>query len=52
MPITSIVEFSPVEGEDPLEGYHLVTRELNDGRPMDKAFRVWLGVARARLQRR
>ena len=36
MPITSIVEFSPVEGEDPLEGYDLVTRELNDGRPMTR----------------
>ena len=34
MPITAILEFTAVEGEDPREGYDRVSRELNDGRPM------------------
>ena len=33
MPITAIVEFTAVEGEDPREGYDRVSRALNDGRP-------------------
>ena len=37
MPITAILEFSAVEGEDPLEEYDLVNRELNDGRPSQGA---------------
>ena len=36
MPITAIVEFTPVEGEDPREGYDLVNRALNDGHPMKR----------------
>ena len=36
MPITSIVEFPPVEGNDPREAYDRVSRELNGGRPMTK----------------
>jgi hypothetical protein len=36
MPITAIVEFTPVEGQDPRAGYDRVTRELNDGRPITR----------------
>jgi hypothetical protein len=36
MPITAIVEFTALEGEDPREGYDRVTRELNDGRPITR----------------
>ena len=36
MPITAILEFAAVEGEDPREGYDRVNRALNDGRPMTR----------------
>jgi|SRR5215208_4324205 hypothetical protein len=36
MPIVSIAEFPPVEGDDPRELYDRVTRELNDGQPMTR----------------
>jgi hypothetical protein len=36
MPITSIVEFSPVEGEDPKENYESLSRELNGGELMTR----------------
>jgi hypothetical protein len=36
MPITSIVEFPPMEGVDPREAYDQLTRELNDGQPMTR----------------
>src|SRR5918993_3669765 len=36
MPITSIVEFPPVEDHYPREGYHRVTRQLNDWRPITR----------------
>ena len=36
MPITAIVEFAAVEGEDPREGYDRVTRELNAGHPITR----------------
>jgi quinol monooxygenase YgiN len=36
MPITSIVEFPPVEDHDPREGYDRVTRQLNDGRSITR----------------
>jgi hypothetical protein len=36
MPITAVVEFPPVEGEDPREAYDRISRELNGGRPMTK----------------
>ena len=51
MPITAIVEFTPVEGEDPREGYDLVNRALNDGQPHEEALRFRRGIARTRPQR-
>jgi hypothetical protein len=36
MPITSIVEFPPMEDIDPREAYDQLSRELNDGQPMTK----------------
>jgi hypothetical protein len=36
MPITAVVEFPPMEGEDPREGYDRISRELNGGQPMTK----------------
>jgi hypothetical protein len=36
MPITTVSELQPLEGEDPRDGYVRVTRALNGGQPMTK----------------